>query len=65
MSYRDDVGGEPWAPYAQPQAPVLDRVNHPIIAVANILAAELMEILGPFCWAALILSFLYAEFWCT
>jgi hypothetical protein len=51
--------------YAEPEAPVLDPVNHPIIAVANILAAELMEILGPFCWAALILSFLYAEFWCT
>jgi hypothetical protein len=35
-------------------APVIDLANRPFVAVINILAAAVMEILGPFCWAALI-----------
>jgi hypothetical protein len=48
--------------YTQTDAPVIDFDNRPVIAVINNLALALMEILGPFCWAALILLFLLAEF---
>jgi hypothetical protein len=48
---------------AEQQAPllVLDLEAHPIVAAANILAAELAEILGPMLWAALIVLFFDAE----
>jgi hypothetical protein len=40
---------------------VLDAVQHPKIALANILAAALFEVLGPMCWAAPIVLFLVAQ----
>jgi hypothetical protein len=40
----------------------IDFSNHPVIEVINNLAVALLEILGPFCWSALILLFLFAEF---
>jgi hypothetical protein len=39
-----------------------DLENDPAVAIANILAARLMEVLGPCFWAALILLFVFAEF---
>jgi len=41
---------------------LLDFENDPAVAIANILAAGLMEVLGPCFWAALILLFTFAEF---
>lgn len=41
--------------------PVIDLAEHPFIAAVNILAVALLEILGPFCWAALILLFIVAD----
>jgi hypothetical protein len=61
MSYRDF--DEELGPYSVGTgAPSVDLVEHPVIASINVLAVALMEILGPFCWAALILLFLVAEF---
>jgi hypothetical protein len=37
-------------------------VKHPTIVLANTLAAALFKILGPMCWAALIVLFLVAQF---
>ncbi len=61
MPYRDfddELGLRP----AEVAAPSLDWDRHPGIAVINILAVAVMEVLGPFCWAALILLFLVAVF---
>ena len=61
MPYRDfddELGLRP----AEVAAPFLDWDRHPVIAVINILAVAVMEVLGPFCWAALILLFLVAVF---
>jgi hypothetical protein len=44
------------------EAPVLDAAKHPTIAFANTLAAALFKVLGPMCWAALIVLFLVAQF---
>ena len=44
------------------EAPVLDAVKHPKIVLANTLAAALFKVLGPMCWAALIVLFLVAQF---
>jgi hypothetical protein len=38
-----------------------DFERHPIVAVANAVAAELAELLGPIFWAALIVLFIDAE----
>ena len=59
MPYRDfddELGLHP----AGLAAPTLDWDRHPVIAVINVLAVALMEVLGPFCWAALIVLFLAA-----
>ncbi len=61
MSY-PDIYDEPELSPGKPEAPVLDPVNHPVIATANLIAAELFDILGSMCWAALIVLFLMAEF---
>ena len=61
MQYRD-FDDELALHRAATDAPLMDLANHPFIEVVNILAVALMEILGPFCWAALILLFLVAEF---
>jgi hypothetical protein len=47
---------------AEPTLPPLDLVEEPLLAVAHLLAGGLLEILGPFFWAALICGFLFAEF---
>lgn len=39
----------------------VDPGKHPIIAKINLLAGQLLEILGPIFWAALILLFFWAE----
>jgi hypothetical protein len=60
MAYRDfddELGLHPAEVVAS-----LDRDRHPVIALINILAVALLEVLGPFCWAALILLFLVAVF---
>jgi len=41
---------------------LLNFPNDRAVAIANILAAGLMEILGPLFWAVLILLFFFAEF---
>ena len=61
MTYRDaydelDLGTD------ELDAPVPDAAKHPTIALVNILAAGLFEILGPMCWAALIVLALVAQF---
>jgi hypothetical protein len=61
MSY-PDIYDEPELSPGKAAVPVLDPVNHPVIATVNIIAAELFDILGPMCWAALIVLFLVAEF---
>jgi len=60
MRYRDfdhelALGG------ADSVAPFVDLGGRPFSEIVNILAMALMEFLGPFCWAALILLFLVAE----
>jgi hypothetical protein len=35
--------------------------EHPAIAVIQTIAGELMELLGPMLWAAIIVLFFYAE----
>ena len=55
-AFDDELGLHP----AGVAAPPLDWDRHPVIAVINIFAVALMEVLGPFCWAALILLFLGA-----
>lgn len=47
---------------AETGAPAIDLPNRPFVEAVNILAVPVMEILGPFCWAALILLFLVTEF---
>jgi hypothetical protein len=42
-------------------APALHSLGHPVIATANIVAAALVDILGPMFWAALIVLFVVAE----
>jgi hypothetical protein len=49
-------------PGAEPGYHIRDLSNHPVIEFINLLAVALMEVLGPFCWAALILLFFIAEF---
>ena len=46
---------------AESNLPVVNLGDHPLIALVNVLAVAAMEILGPFCWSALILLFLVAE----
>jgi hypothetical protein len=54
--------GEPHSAEIEP--PALDFERHPIVAVANAIATELAELLGPIFWAALIVLLLDAElFW--
>jgi hypothetical protein len=43
-------------------APVIDPAKHPIIAMTNILAGRVMEVLGPMLWTALVLLWVVAEF---
>ena len=62
MAYRDFDDDELELLSAESVAPLIDFSNHPVIEVINILAVVLFEILGPFCWSALILLFLLAEF---
>ena len=50
---------------AAPEPRPLDFDNHPVIAIVNVLAAGLLEVFGPCCWAALIGLFLYAELTCN
>jgi hypothetical protein len=45
----------------EPEPRLLDFENRPVAAIVNVLAAGLMEILGPAFWATLILLFFYAE----
>jgi hypothetical protein len=61
MPYRDFDDALGLRP-AEAAAPSLDWDRHPVIAVINILAVAVMEVLGPFCWMALILLFLVAVF---
>jgi hypothetical protein len=61
MQYRD-FDDEMALRRGETDPPAIDWADHPFIEVVNILAVALMEILGPFCWAALILLFLVAEF---
>ena len=62
MVYRDFDDDELELRSAASGVPLIDFSNHPIIEVINILAVALFEILGPFCWSALILLFLLVEF---
>ena len=62
MADRDFEDDESELRLAETDAPLIGSHDHPVIEVINILAVALMEILGPFCWAALILLFLLAEF---
>jgi hypothetical protein len=62
MAYRDFDDDELALRSAESAVPLIDFSNHPVIEVINNLAVALFEILGPFCWAALILLFLFAEF---
>lgn len=39
-----------------------DPEKHPIIAMTNILAGRVMEVLGPMLWTALVLLWVVAEF---
>lgn len=48
--------------FARRDPALRDLENDPAVAIANILAARLMEVLGPCFWAALILLFAFAEF---
>ena len=55
-----------WAAAEQPILPVqrtLQRcfARHPLIGKINLAAAWFAEILGPMCWAALIILFVSAE----
>ena len=43
-------------------APVIDPEKHPIIAMTNLLAGRVMEVLGPMLWTALVLLWVVAEF---
>lgn len=54
-----DEPAEPGLQDLRPLAP--DPPGQPIIAVINDLAAEMMEMLGPMLWAALVVLFVYAE----
>ncbi len=58
--YRDIDGPE--LERRDPKAPLLDPVNHPFIALANIVAAEIFDILGPMLWAALVVLLVVAIF---
>jgi hypothetical protein len=62
MAYRDFDDDESVLRSAERGVPFIDFSGHPVIEVINILAVALFEILGPFCWLALILLFLLAEF---
>jgi hypothetical protein len=62
MAYRDFEDDEFDLRLAEADAPPSGLHDHPVIEVINILAVALLEILGPFCWLALILLFLVAEF---
>jgi len=62
MTYRDFDDGEAELRSAESDVPRIDFSDHPVIEVINILAVALFEILGPFCWSAVILLFLFAEF---
>jgi hypothetical protein len=54
--------GEEELGFARREPAVLEFENDPVVVIANILAAGLMEILGPFFWGILILLFMFAEF---
>jgi hypothetical protein len=41
--------------------PVPDPHEQLIVAVMNALAAEVMEMLGPMLWAALVVLYIYAQ----
>ena len=45
-----------------PSLRFVDPEKHPVIATVNVIAAELLGILGPMLWAALIVLFLMSEF---
>lgn len=70
MFYREIHGGlESGSQYEEPGfAPqgsgvsFVDAEKHPVIAAVNVVAARLLEILGPILWAALIALFLAAAF---
>ena len=61
MSYQQTLD-QPELSIGEPQGLLLDPVNHPVIAAVNVIAAELLEILGPMLWAALVVLCLVAEF---
>jgi hypothetical protein len=42
--------------------PVIDPEKHPIIAMTNVFAGRVMEVLGPMLWTALVLLWVVAEF---
>jgi hypothetical protein len=44
-----------------PRTPVIDADQHPIIARINILAGNMMRVLGPIFWAAIVLLWFVAE----
>lgn len=61
MSDRYFEGEEEFG-FAGREPAVLDFEHDRVAAIANILAAGLMAILGPFFWRILILLFMFAEF---
>jgi hypothetical protein len=54
--------GEEELGFAGREPAVLEFENDPVVAIANILAAGLIKILGPLFWGILILLFMFAEF---
>jgi len=55
-----------WTEAEQPILPVQRTLSqyfakHPLVGRINIAAAWFAEILGPMCWAALIILFVWAE----
>jgi hypothetical protein len=70
MSYRDlheerafrSPSEELEFPYHGRSIPLVDAEKHLVIATINTVSAELLQILGPMLWAALVVLFLVAEF---
>jgi|HubBroStandDraft_6_1064221.scaffolds.fasta_scaffold3116530_1 hypothetical protein len=55
------AGGEPSAAYAPP-VDTGDLAKQPIVELLYAVTGEMMELLGPMFWAALIILYVQAEF---
>lgn len=61
MSLPDYVTAETELRAGEPE-PTVYIVGSPIVIAANAIAAALIEIIGPFSWAALVVLYVFSQF---